>query len=147
MPAIPSVDRNGTNEKQVALRRPIQRKMNTTTVKASSVNNGQARATRVTLRSTASTTTTTTTTKKGVTHIFDGACTNKADICNGESATRNEPKTAKRGKRSLTLEKERISPRSVKILRRSHLQSSSETVPKLQSKLQLPYVKKSSKTP
>lgn len=58
---------------------------------------------------------------------------------------KNEMKIIKRGKRSLTIEKDKVSPRSVKVLRRSHAQSSADidTRPR---KLHLPIVKNSNKT-
>ena len=56
----------------------------------------------------------------------------------------NEPQVTRRAKRSLTMEKERSSPRSVKLLRRCKVQSS-DTLTK--SQLHLPKVNKNSKTP
>lgn len=54
-------------------------------------------------------------------------------------------KIMKRGKRSLTVEKDKVSPRSVKVLRRSHAQSSADVDTKPR-KIHLPIVKTSNKT-
>lgn len=73
--------------------------------------------------------------------VEENVVQNVESLCNGD---KREMITVKRGKRSLTIEKDKAnSPRSVKVLRRSHTQgSNTDTEVKPRAKLSLPVNKK-----
>lgn len=117
MPAIDYVDRNETNDAQVSLtpRRCSHRKV---VSPLTSLTNGKSK----------------TTPKRNE---------NVGWLAEENHNESDNKKIVKRGKRSLTIEKDKVSPRSVKVLRRSHAQSSADDKPR---KIHLPVVKNSNKT-
>lgn len=123
MPAIDYVDRNETNEPQVSLspRRCSQRKAVTS---LTAIANGKVKST-----------------PKRNENVGWLAEENHNEADNKKL----DIKMVKRGKRSLTIEKDKVSPRSVKVLRRSHAQSSADVDTKPR-KIHLPVVKSSNKT-
>lgn len=124
MPAIHYVNRNESNDAQVSLspRRCSQRKAVVSPL--TPISNGKSK-----------------TTPKRNENVGWLAEENHND---GDTK-KSDIKMIKRGKRSLTIEKDKVSPRSVKVLRRSHAQSSADIDTKPR-KLHLPVVKHSNKT-
>lgn len=122
MPAIDYVDRNETNESQVSLspRRCSQRK---STATIAPLVNGKAKSS---LKR-----------NENMGWLVDDSL--------NEGEKKIEVKVVKRGKRSLTIEKDKLSPRSVKVLRRSHAQSSAVIDAKSQ-KLNVSVIKNANKT-
>lgn len=119
---------NGTSERKVYLRSSIQRTANSSVT----VTNGEVKTPRV-LRSTIPN-------NGSITRNISAVSTSR--VPNGELT---ESKIKRRTKRSLTVEKERSSSRSVKLLRRCKVQSSSDIT--IKPKFHLPKVTKMSKTP
>lgn len=112
MPAIPSVNRNGSTEKSISKRTNV-RKTNTVTTANNPLGNGA----KVISSNTSSKI-------NGDIRKLEFRVTEICDLTNRGSM---EPKPLKRSKRSLVLEKERCGPRSVKILRRAFLCADSVT--------------------
>lgn len=136
LPAIPSVNRNETNEtSQMAMaRRCSQRKLTSTVLSNESPKVTESLSKRMPKK------------REGFRWLVEEEEIQNEENCDEAEKTEEVKAVAlKRGKR--TLNSEKLGPRSVKVLRRSQAQGSADVLNnKVSSKIRLPLVKINTKT-